>query len=257
MDTPADAAKPEFDLYARDYESLLKDPIRERFATEARFFHERKWALLKSVTSRLPLDLSKSVWVDVGCGRGELLRLGKGDMGKVIGCDPSSGMLDGADGICVVHQEELLRLPFADASADLVTAVCVYHHVHPADRATLTSEIRRILKPGGMFGIIEHNPYNPATRLIVSRTPVDADAKLLTAPSSRRMLAEAGFEIASTHYFLFFPEKLYRRCPRLEDALAWLPLGGQYAVFAMKGIRQDEGREVSGTAADHDASEHR
>jgi SAM-dependent methyltransferase len=238
MDARADAAKPEFDLYAQDYEALLRDPIRERFATEARFFHERKWALLKSATSRLSLDHSKCVWIDVGCGKGELLRLGKGHMGEVIGCDPAAGMLDGADDIRVVHQEELLLLPFADASADLVTAVCVYHHVRPADRAALTSEVGRILKPGGVFGVIEHNPYNPATRLIVSRTPVDADAILLTASSSRRMLAEAGFAIASTRYFLFFPEKLYRRRSRIEDALAWLPLGGQYAVFATKCARK-------------------
>jgi hypothetical protein len=42
-------------------------------------------------------------------------------------------------------------------------------------------EIQRVLRPGGVFSLIEHNPLNPVTRLIVSRTPVDGNAKLLTA----------------------------------------------------------------------------
>lgn len=234
MDAHAQTTAPEFDQYARDYETLLKDPLRDRFAAGGRFFHERKWNLLKTLLPRLLKDPKAAVWIDVGCGKGDLLRLGKGHVGDFVGCDPSPGMLKDAEGVRVVHQEEFLRLPFADASADLVTAVCVYHHIPLADRAILTTEVRRILKPRGVFGIIEHNPYNPATRLIVSRTSVDADARLLTASASRRLLKEAGLKPVATHYFLFVPETLYRKCPAVEAALAWLPLGGQYAAFGRK-----------------------
>ena len=66
-----------------------------------------------------------------------------------------------------------------------MTAVCVYHHVEPGDRAPLTAEIRRVLKPGGMLAIIEHNPLNPVTRAVVKRIPLDRDAQLLSAREAR------------------------------------------------------------------------
>jgi SAM-dependent methyltransferase len=95
----------------------------------------------------------------------------------------------------------------------------------------LTAEIRRLLRPGGVFAVIEHNPWNPVTRLIVSRTPVDEDAILLRASETRALLRGAGFSIDREMYFLYFPEKLYRAAAALENGLRRVPLGGQYAVF--------------------------
>ena len=88
-----------------------------------------------------------------------------------------------------------------------------------------------MLKPGGTLAIIEHNPYNPVTRLIVSRTPVDADAILLRPAETRRLFRGAGLTVEEQRYFLYLPEYLYRRLGGLETALAKVPLGGQYAVF--------------------------
>jgi SAM-dependent methyltransferase len=131
-------------------------------------------------------------------------------------------------------QKESLQIPFGDAEFDFVTAVCVYHHVPPADRGRLTAEIGRVLRPGGIFCMIEHNPVNPVTRLIVSRTPVDADAILLPAEEARELIAGAGFAPLEQEYFLYFPQALYRLLGRLETALAKVPLGGQYALFNEK-----------------------
>ena len=39
------------------------------------------------------------------------------------------------------------RVPFEDASFDVVTMVCVYHHVDLADRPALTADVSRVLKP--------------------------------------------------------------------------------------------------------------
>ena len=65
----------------------------------------------------------------------------------------------------VTVQQDPERLPYGTGEFDLVTAVCVYHHVTVDDmRHKLTAEIRRVLKPGGIFCIIEHNPLNPATQ---------------------------------------------------------------------------------------------
>src|SRR5262249_15110245 len=126
------------------------------------------------------------------------------------------------------------KLPFADAAFHFVTAVCVYHHVPYDERARLTSEGLRVLKPNGIFCIIEHNPWNIATRVIVSRTPVDADANLLSPRESRRMLSQAGAKIRATRYFLLFPESVHSYLSAIEETLSPLPLGGQYSVFAQK-----------------------
>jgi len=140
----------------------------------------------------------------------------------------------------VVHQPDPNRLPFTDGRLDLVTTVCVYHHVPLEDRPKLSSEVFRVLKPGGWFCIIEHNPFNPVTQLIVRRTPVDADARLLTARQASRTMREAGFHSIRKRFFLFLPEGLFRKTGRFETFLSGIPLGGQYGVMGKK-PRTDSG----------------
>ena len=229
--------KPEFDTLSQGYEELLKDPLRDRFTGGTQeFFHVRKRDLILEFLRHKRVDPSQLSFLDVGCGKGELLTLLRADFRQVSGCDLSAGMLEAgglsAKGIHAVVQPDPERLPFEDARFDFITAVCVYHHVPPELRGSLTAEIRRVLKPGGWFAIIEHNPYNPITRLIVSRTPVDADAILLRPSATRRLLDGAGFQIEAQPYFLYFPERLYRLFGSLEAVLRRVPLGGQYAAFA-------------------------
>ena len=157
----------EFDQYARDYEAMQKDPIRHSFSKDGAFFHERKWLLIRSYLGTLRRDLSGMNWLDVGCGKGELLRLGRPEFASVTGCDVSSAMLELCPDIHSRAMPNSVSLPFPDQSFDFLTAVCVYHHVAREERAALTREAARVLRPGGVFAIIEHNPLNPATRLIV------------------------------------------------------------------------------------------
>jgi SAM-dependent methyltransferase len=228
--------KPEFDALSGAYEELLRDPIRDRFAAGTpEFFHLRKRDLIRAYLRSRRIDSRRLAWLDIGCGKGELLTLLREDFAAVAGCDPSAGMLEAgglrAAGIETRLQREGERIPWDDARFDVVTAVCVYHHVPPAMRDQLTAEVRRVLKPGGLFCIIEHNPWNPATRLIVSRTPVDADAILLRSAETRSLLRRGGFRVDGQEYFLYFPEGIYRKAGKLESALRHVPLGGQYAVF--------------------------
>jgi SAM-dependent methyltransferase len=224
-------AHAEFDNYAQHYSALLADPIRDRFA-DGDFFYRRKLMLIHEFFCRFGLNAKQSCWVDIGCGQGDLLRLGRAEFGLSTGCDVSSAMLRGCEGLTVVRQEQDDVLPFPDGFADFATAVCVYHHVSLSKRAALTLEAARVLKPGGTFCIIEHNPVNPVTRMVVRRSPVDMDARLLGIQETRRLLEERQFRIVWERYFLFLPEPLYRRIGFIESWLGWLPLGGQYAVFA-------------------------
>jgi SAM-dependent methyltransferase len=222
---------PEFDRYALEYAELLDDPMRNRFAQDPLHFHRRKWSLIQSLFRRIGVAVETQRWLDVGCGQGELLSLAGGSFASAIGCDPSANMLRPGAPFRTYLQSSLVELPFEDASVDFATAVCVYHHVHGEARTLLTREIRRVLAPGGLCCILEHNPWNPVTRRIVKRCAVDVDAELLTARETRRLFKSCGFEPICTEYFLYLPESLYASFGGMEKVFAWLPLGGQYAVL--------------------------
>lgn len=231
----------EFDAYAPEYDALLDDPLRRRFASGNTFFVTRKVEVILHLLHAARRDPKSLRWLDVGCGRGELLKAAQAHFDDVRGCDVSPAMLEHAAPVPVVVQPDPGRLPFDDAEFDLVTAVCVFHHVEPADRPALLSEMRRVLRPDGLAMIIEHNPINPATRVIVSRTPVDRDAQLLSAHVVRRLFTRGRIRPLASEHFLLLPESLYRRVGALERALSGLPLGGQYAVL---GQVQNGGRQV-------------
>lgn len=225
---------PEFDQYAQDYEAMQKDPIRRSFSSDGAFFYERKWELIRAFFKSLERDPRNLSWLDVGCGRGDLLRLGQSTFASVSGCDVSEGMLKLCPDIATRTMPDAVNLPFADESFDFLTAVCVYHHVEPEQRAALTREAARVLRRDGIFAVIEHNPVNPATQLIVRRLPMDRNAILLGAGETRHLQEAAGLTIMDTQYFLYFPERAYRNLSGLETALKGIPLGGQYAVFGQK-----------------------
>lgn len=228
----ADTTAVEFDAYADRYAELLRDPVRERFDPAGTFFHERKRDVIRSVFQRSGHDTKAMQWLDVGCGQGTLLRVMGEDFATANGCDLSREMLTACDDLAVTWQPSAERLPYDDASFDFVTAICVYHHVPKCERAAFTAELTRVLRPGGVVCVMEHNPWNPVTRLIVARSPVDADAVLLSAGEARRWLRSAGLNAATTEYFLFVPAGWYRRWGWLESGFRGVPLGGQYAVFA-------------------------
>ena len=224
-----------FDELSSSYEELLRDPLRDRFTgQESMFFHRRKSELIRRFFRLRNIDTSSLRHLDVGCGKGELLNLLQADFKRSAGCDVSADMMREITGVETRVQIDPLQIPFEDGSFDLVTAVCVYHHVPVADRPSLTQEIQRVLKPGGILCMIEHNPRNPVTRLIVSRTPVDADAILLEAAEARGLAAGAGLLPVEHSYFLYFPQTLYRYVGWMEGMLTKLPFGGQYALFSQR-----------------------
>ncbi len=222
----------EFDYFASSYDQLLDDPLRMSFASDALHFCRRKWFVLDRMLRRVGRESESLSWLDVGCGRGEFLELAGSHFANAAGCDPSAGMLSYGRSFATHNQPHPTKLPFASHSFDLVTAVCVYHHVAVDARAELTGEVRRVLRPGGLFCIIEHNPYNPVTRLIVSRCPVDADAELLSLNSAADMVSASGLRPGLSEYFLYLPEPWFKKFSAIEAALRQVPAGGQYALLA-------------------------
>lgn len=121
------------------------------------------------------------------------------------------------------------RLPMPDASFDGVFACCVFHHISAGSHHEVLLELRRVVKPGGLLMIYEHNPHNPLTVRSVNTCPLDENAVLISAKEMLRRCTDAGWREGSYDYRVFFPAAL-RGLRRLETRLRWLPLGAQYFV---------------------------
>ena len=94
--------------------------------------------------------------LDLGCHGGQMveLLLGSPKIGELISCDLSPAMLEKARGMRVAASEE--ALPFAPQSFDLVMSAGSLHWVN--DLPGALAQIRRILKPDGLFVAIMPGP---------------------------------------------------------------------------------------------------
>lgn len=99
--------------------------------------------------------------LDVGCGTADLSIAFSG-LGSVIGCDFSHPML--CRGIQKIRQGEYplpislleadaLVLPFRDQSFDIVVSAFVLRNLADIDHGF--REMRRVLKPGGVMGVLD------------------------------------------------------------------------------------------------------
>jgi ubiquinone/menaquinone biosynthesis C-methylase UbiE len=227
----------EFDKFADTYADLLKDPIRDRFAGSGdTFFYSRKLNVLSAFLKGRGLDPSRLSLLGVGGGKGDFLKVSVSSFRQLAGCDPSEKMLRKVDSasISVRLQQRSTEIPYDSGEFDVLTAICVFHHVPLEVRHKLCMEIDRVLRPNSVMCLIEHNPFNPVTQIIVRRTPVDANAKLLTPSVSRRLVNRAGFTVMRTQHFPYLPEMRCARMGWFEKSLATIPFGGQYAVFYRK-----------------------
>ena len=143
---------------------------------DPQLFTEVKARLLLGAASRLlgsPADLSV---LDVGCGPGLTDAFLTGRFGSVAGVDVSQRMVERAREANPSASYECYdgrRLPFEAGSFDLAFAICVLHHVERLERSAFAAEVARVTRPGGIVAILEHNPVNPLTRVVVSRCEFD------------------------------------------------------------------------------------
>lgn len=173
--------------------------------------------------------------LDVGCGVGAMHGLLATIAGSISGADPSAACLErarSANPDASYVEAAGGRLPWADGSADVALAVCVFHHVAVGERAALVAEMARCVRPNGLVVIIEHNPWNPLTRLAVARCPFDHDAVLLDWRACQRLLAGGGLPRPRSEHFLVLPFT-GRLAGAVEGVLERVPLGAQYMTSAV------------------------
>ena len=142
-----------------EYESAVAarfDDLHGRFKNEVADDDPRLVSIAESlhpIEGRLILDL--------GCGKGRFARALQARGARVIGLDVSEAMLAGADGSAL---DRILgsarRLPFRPASFDAVIAVEMFEHLAPPAVDEVCAEVRRVLRPGGTFVVVDKNLYS-------------------------------------------------------------------------------------------------
>lgn len=220
-----------FDAYRSSYGDEVEASVRFS-GLKHDFFLEAKADLLRRLVIERRLAIgSKLCALDIGCGVGSLHKHLNGIFSSLTGCDVSHesiarAKLENPENTYQVCTDT--RLPFADGVFDFALASCVVHHVPPTSWLGFVSEMRRVVRRGGALCVIEHNPYNPLTRLAVFRCPFDADAVLLSARTASRLIRATGVTQVQTEHFLLFPSAA-TPARQVERLLSSLPLGAQYA----------------------------
>ena len=222
-----------FDAYDASYAKVVQDSVAFSGIGYDYFLRSKAHLLADIMAEQLP-DCPSPRVLDVGCGIGALHSLLKTQCGELHGADISAACIDqarAANPDVSYSAYEGLSLPYPDGWFDMAVAICVMHHVPPADWTAFAAELKRVVRPGGLVCIIEHNPFNPATRLSVMRCPFDEDAVLLTRSRTRDVLTKAGLDWLGGRYFVFAPTTAPWALA-LERRLGWLPAGAQYAALA-------------------------
>lgn len=227
--------KARFDEYSDTYRAEVEKSI-SFIGRDLAFFTEAKARVLLEIAETELGDPLSVRALDVGCGPGETDSYLAGRLGDIHGVDISEGVLATArarNPDVTYTSFDGGSLPYGDSGFDLVFAICVVHHVPPAAWQAFVGEMGRVLRPGGVLVLIEHNPLNPLTRLAVARCEFDDEAVLLGPQTARRLQRGAGLVPAVSRYILFFPWRgaLFAA---LEKPLGRVPLGAQYFAAARR-----------------------
>lgn len=232
---PASGAAAEFDEYADNYREVVQRSIAFSGVEQELFTRRKARHLLDIVRRRVgpPGDMRA---LDVGCGVGLSDAYLVGRLGELEGTDISAEAVRRA-----AEANPTVRytpydgdsLPYEDERFDVAFAFCVLHHVPPDERRPFVAELRRVVRPGGLVVVLEHNPFNPLTRLAVARCAFDEDAVLLTSRNAQLLLRGGGLHPVERRYVILIPSE----APRIvaaERMFASLPLAAQYYVAARR-----------------------
>ena len=225
---------PAFDHYAASYDEDLNYALAVTGA-EKDFFAQNRIAWLAGCLHSLSERPQNGM--DYGCGNGSSSPLLLSTLGldAVVGVDVSPAIIAKAR---ESYEATNIRFstvtePLPSGDLDLVYCNGVFHHIDNPGRVEALQYVSRALRVGGLFSLWENNPWNPATRYIMSRCAFDEDAQMLNVVQTKRLLQRCGFTIVRVDFLFIFPEFLKALRP-LERWVSSLPIGGQYQVLARK-----------------------
>ena len=129
----------------------------ELFAKSPALHNEAALALMVDAGEPEPGDTS----LDVACGPGSVVAAFARRVHRAVGLDATEKMLDEARKLAAkmtlkntaFHRGDVYRLPFADASFDIVSCRFAVHHFEDPPRAV--AEMRRVCRPGGRIVVCD------------------------------------------------------------------------------------------------------
>ena len=187
--------------------------------------------------------------LDLGCGGGlDLLALHEitGGKAELYGVDMTDKVLELAEerfgrlGVEGVHllKGDISSLPFPDGSFDMVTVAWVLHHVDGEELDRILDEVRRVLRPGGIFLMLEpcEPPFTEGQWLWMELMRLQSDIELLagrdfprihfTPQFTKEYLSSRGFKVEAldvlTPYVGGFPMEAEFFEEELKEIREWL-----------------------------------
>jgi ubiquinone/menaquinone biosynthesis C-methylase UbiE len=221
-----------FNQYKENYTDAVNKAI-SFTGLKTEFFTRVKAEYILDVTAKMPGGVKSLEVLDIGCGVGNYHPLLASKFRSLSGVDVSSACIDTArmrNPSVLYKTYDGERLPYEDNAFDVAFTVCVMHHVPPKNWLNFTREMRRVVKPGGLALVFEHNPRNPLTMRAVNNCPFDADAILIQNETVEKLFADAGFSEIRSRFILSIPP-LSSFMRHVDGVLSSLRLGAQYFVY--------------------------
>jgi 2-polyprenyl-3-methyl-5-hydroxy-6-metoxy-1,4-benzoquinol methylase len=219
----------DFNDYKNSYVKTIENSL-QFSGKEHDFFTKVKAEFLKDIIKKNLPDVRQPHLLDIGCGHGLIHKHLKDTGLNIVGVEMADEVVQLAQQSnpeVKYHSHDGKTLPFASQQFDIAITICVMHHVPPQQWRSFLQEMKRVVKPGGIAVIFEHNPYHPVTRYIVANNVLDEDAVLLSSPKLKKMMRDTGFASVQSRNILFTPfaSRVFRW---LDKMLGRVPLGTQY-----------------------------
>ena len=205
---------------------------------------EKHWAMFYS-----PEEVQGMAVLDAGCGTGIFsVIFARNGAGRVVGIDISPGSLETARGLkekfnlanVSFERQDMLQLPFADGTFDIVWAWGTVHHTTDPLRAI--SELARVLRLGGsIFLAVYKRTKLTWIHEIIRKTLVKTPKRSWTA------LSKIMAFFLSPVVFFFKKREKSRKGEKLEELiLDWyfVPIRHYYRPDEIRDFLEGKGFEI-------------
>jgi SAM-dependent methyltransferase len=212
-------------IYTDDYyHGKGPDPLSDYYSELNNFdktLRQYEWqGIFSAIASMIPLNRSTN-WLDFGCGSGGLVRYARSQGVGSVGFEEGSiANLVKSTGIPVLGSADL---PGHAGGFDVVTAIEVVEHL--TDPMETLRQIRRLLKPGGLFFYTTGNARRYRNRLLERSYCVPEIHVGFFEPSTMTTaLLNAGFRPELRGYLPGFTDMMHYRILKnigLKQQNAW------------------------------------